>query len=102
MPKTKEELIQAASAVYDNYPWNKLNHTWLTLQCCFNQIILHNGDNDYNIEHISKEKLEHTGQLLDVLDVVEEAAQIININNTDDETNDTNNENDEENNSYNS
>ena len=100
--KNKEELIQAVSAVYDNYPQNKLNHTWLTLQCCFNQIILHNGDNDYNIEHISKEKLECTGQVPDVLDVVEEAAQIFNINDTDNQTNDTNNESDEENNSYNS
>ena len=62
-PKNEEELIQAVSVAYNNYPWNKLNHTWLTLQCCFNQIILHNGDNDYNIENILKEKLEHTGQL---------------------------------------
>ena len=71
---------------------------WLTLQCCFNQIIPHNGDNDYNIEHILKEKLECTGQLLDVLDVVEEVMQIFNVNDTDNETNDTNYESDEENN----
>ena len=29
-----------------------------TVQSCFNQIILNYGDNDYNIEHISKKKLE--------------------------------------------
>ena len=98
-PRNKEELIQAVSMAYDNYPQHKLNHTWLTLQCCVNQLILHNGDNDYNIEHISKEKLECTGQLLDVLDVVEEVDQIFNFNNTDDETNDTNYESDDENNS---
>ena len=56
--KNKEELIQAVSTAYDNYPQVKLNHTWLTLQSVFDQIILYHGDNDYNIEHLSKEKLE--------------------------------------------
>ena len=92
-PKNEEELIQAISAAYDSYLWNKINHTWLTLQCCFNQIIMHNGDNDYNIKHISKEKLECIGQLPDVLDVVEDAAQIFLANAS---TNDTNDETDDE------
>ena len=73
------------------YTWNKINQTWLTLQCCFSQIILHNGDNNYNIKHILKEKLECSGQLPDVMDVVEEAEQLFNTtnactNNTDDKT----------------
>ena len=41
---------------------------------------MHNGDNDYNIDHISKEKLEHIGQLLDVADVVEDTAQLFSPN----------------------
>ena len=45
---------------------------WLTLQSCFNQIILHHGDNDYSIEHILKAKLEWAGQLPGILDVVDE------------------------------
>ena len=45
----------------------------MTLQSVFNQIILCNGDNDYNIEHLSKEKLEQTRQLPNGLDVVDEA-----------------------------
>ena len=49
VPRNEEELIQLVSAAYDNYLWRKLNHTWLTLQCCFNQILMHNGDYDYNI-----------------------------------------------------
>ena len=91
-PRNEEELIQSVSASYDNYSWRKLNHTWFTLQCCFNQILLNNSDNDCNINHISKEKLEWTGQLLDVLDVVEDAACIFNantnMNDTSDDTND--------------
>ena len=58
MLKNKEELIHVVSTAYDNYPQGKLNHTWLTLQSVFNEIILNHGDNDYNIEHLLKEKLE--------------------------------------------
>ena len=55
----------------------------------FNQIILNHGDNDYNIEHLLKEKLDQMGQLLDVWDVVEEAMTLYHFNTP------TNNLNDE-------
>ena len=71
-PKNEAELIQSVQDANENYPRHKLNRTWLTLQSCFNQIILHLGDNDYIIEHISKAKLERQGQLPDVLDVVDD------------------------------
>ena len=45
-PKIEEELIEAVSEVYDKYPHHKINQTWLTLQCCFNQIIMYYGNND--------------------------------------------------------
>ena len=57
-PKNEKELIEVVSEAYANYPYHKINQTWLTLQCCFNQIITHHGDNDYNIDHIGKEQLE--------------------------------------------
>ena len=72
--KTEEELIQSVQLVYTNYPRKRLNRTWLTLQSVFNQIILCNGDNEYDIEHLSKEKLERAGKLPNVLDVVDEAS----------------------------
>ena len=56
--KNEEELIHMVSVAYDTYPQVKLNCTWLMLQSVFNQIILNHGDNDYNIEHLVKEKLE--------------------------------------------
>ena len=74
VPKNEEELIRSVQDAYKNYPRKWLNWTWLTLQSVFNQIILCNGDNDYNIEHLSKENLERTGQLPNVLDVVDEAS----------------------------
>ena len=55
--KNEEELIYVASVAYNNYPQEKLNCTWVTLQSVFNQIILNCRDHDYNIEHLSKEKL---------------------------------------------
>ena len=88
-PKNKEELIQSVAEAYDNYPQHKLNRTWLALQSCFNQIILHHGDNDYSIDYISKAKLEWQGQLPGILDVV------------DDDVYQTNDESDGESNSYN-
>ena len=60
-PRNKEELIQFVSTAYNNYPWRKLNHAWLMLQCSFNQTLLSNGDNNYNINYVSKEKLECLG-----------------------------------------
>ena len=57
-PINEKELIEAVSEAYDKYPHHKINQTWLTLQCCFNQIITHHGDNDYNVDHIGKEQLE--------------------------------------------
>ena len=57
-PKNEEELIQSVQLAYTNYPRKRLNRTWLTLQSVFNQIILCNSDNEYDIEHLSKEKLE--------------------------------------------
>ena len=77
-PKNEEELIQAVSMAYENYLQNKINCTRLTLQCCFNQTIKNNGGNNYKIDHISKEKLECIGQLLDVMEVVVEAQQLFN------------------------
>ena len=73
-PKNEEELIQSVQRAYTNYPRTRLNRMWLTLQSVFNQIILCNGDNEYGIQHLSKEKLERAGKLPNVLDVVDEAS----------------------------
>ena len=83
--RNEEELIEAVSEAYDKFLREKINRTWLTLQCCFNQIITHHGDNDYHIDHIVKEKLEWNGNLLDVMDVVEDAEHLLNQNDTDDD-----------------
>ena len=73
-PKNKEELIQSVHDASTNYPRNRLICTWFDLHSVFNQIILCNGDNNYNIEHLSKEKLKRKGQLPNVLDVVDDTS----------------------------
>ena len=98
-PKNEEELIQLVQDAYENYLQHKLNQTWQTLQSCFNQIILHHGDNDYSIEHISKAKLERQGQLPDVLDVVDD--DVYQTNDKSDRESTFYNENDKSNSSRN-
>ena len=98
-PKNEEELIQLVQDAYENYLRHKLNQTWQTLQSCFNQIILHHGDNDYSIEHISKAKLERQGQLPDVLDVVDD--DVYQTNDKSDRESTFYNENDKSNSSRN-
>ena len=87
-PKNEEQLIESVIMSYEQYPWDKINRTWLTLQCCFNQIITHHGNNNYHIDHIAKEKLEQNENLPDVIDVVEDADHLLNVNDTDDDESD--------------
>ena len=64
-------LIEGVQKAYEEYPREKLNHTWLTLQSCFNCIIEQEGGNDYAIPHMSKEALERRGELPLVLEVTD-------------------------------
>ena len=81
--RNEEELIAAVCDAYDKYPKEKINQTWLTLQCCFNKIITDHGDNDYHIDHIAKEKLEQSGNLPNVIDVVDDTEHLLDPNNMD-------------------
>ena len=45
------------------FPRKKIDAGFLTLQCCMNSILECDGGNEYKIEHMSKAKLDHAGQL---------------------------------------
>jgi hypothetical protein len=62
-PRNALELIDCVEKAYVGYPANKINHLWLSLQLCMNQIIEHDGCNHYKIPHINKAKLEREGRL---------------------------------------
>ena len=49
--------MQTVRAAVVNY-LKKINHTWLTLQCCFNQIMKNHGGNRYKIGEIANEDTE--------------------------------------------
>jgi len=74
-PGDEFDMIKAVEKAYNDYPVNKINRMWLTLQSVCNEIIEHNGDNDYSIPHLRKEALEREGRLPKVLQVLPEAKK---------------------------
>jgi hypothetical protein len=67
--KNALELIDIVQKAYEDYPSNKMNRMWLTMQLVMNEIIKDNGGNDYKLPHMNKEKLEREGRLPHVLPV---------------------------------
>ena len=72
-PTDALELIDKVETCFNNYHVNKLNHIWLTLQSCMNEIIEEKGDNKYKIPHTNKARLERLNQLPISLAVTQEA-----------------------------
>jgi len=75
-PKNSIDIINMVTNTYNEYPANKINRLWITLQSIYNCIIEHQGDNNYNIPHLGKEKLERQGLLPDCLELTHEALQM--------------------------
>ena len=76
--------MTAVHTAFDEYETYKLNHAFLTLQCCLNSIIVAGGDNDYKVTHMGKAELEREG-LLPVSIRVTGEADHWNVENEDDE-----------------
>ena len=62
---------------YDDFPTNKINRIWLTLQSCLNEIIKSHGSNQYKIPHMNKEKMEKENRLPLALEVSPEAVPFL-------------------------
>ncbi|XP_057803680.1 uncharacterized protein LOC131019011 [Salvia miltiorrhiza] len=73
--KNVEELLKNVHEAYEEYPPEKLNHVFLTLQSCYHEIIKDKGGNNYKIPHLNKAKLARLGTLVDVLAVEEQLLQ---------------------------
>ena len=58
-----EELVKMVRNCFDWLHWTKINNNFLTWQKVMECIILCDDNNDYKMPHISKEKLERSGQL---------------------------------------
>ncbi|KAG7367330.1 hypothetical protein IV203_030001 [Nitzschia inconspicua] len=72
-PTNAIQLIEMVEETYKNYPPNKLNRIWITLQDVMNEIIKSGGDNKYSIRHKNKDYLERTNQLPLSVAVTQEA-----------------------------
>jgi hypothetical protein len=71
------QLIEHVTKSYDEYPKEKINHVWLTLQMCYNSIIDDHGGNGYRLGHMGKEQLERNGQLPISLEVTNQAMVVL-------------------------
>jgi hypothetical protein len=74
-PKNSIQLIEMVEEAFKNYPCNKLNRIWLSLQNVMNRIIEERGDNKYTLPHMNKARLERNNQLPVSLLVTEEARK---------------------------
>ena len=57
-PKRVEDIISCVDKALKEYPSSLLNRLWITHMSVMNEIILCNGNNDYKIPHMNKERLE--------------------------------------------
>ena len=62
-PKNELDIIRFVEQAFEEYPASILNRIWLTHQSCLNEIIRHNGDNNYPTPHMNKSWLERDGML---------------------------------------
>ena len=70
-PEDEAGIIDFVQMAFNRYDHVMINRIWLTLQSCLNCALERNGDNDYKIPHMGKEKLEKEGKLPTVLEVVD-------------------------------
>ena len=58
---TIEELVAAVEKAFDEYPREKINKMFITLQTVYEQILLHSGGNKFRIPHLGKDPLARRG-----------------------------------------
>jgi hypothetical protein len=92
-PKTSQDIMDCVTQAYNEYPANKLNRMWVTLQSIYNCVIETHGCNVYKIPHMNKEKLERENRLPRALLVSRDAYDaLVEMNEMgDDNTNNGNN-----------
>ena len=76
-PRNVKEIHSCIDEALEEYPGDKLNRIWITLQSIMNEVIEDEGGNDYKIPHLNKDRLEREGTLPEVLDVTDAARPIL-------------------------
>eukprot|EP00977_Amphora_coffeiformis_P019360 scaffold7181_cov146-Amphora_coffeaeformis.AAC.3 len=71
--KDIDGLIDNVLKAWDDYDPITLNRIWLSHQACMQEIIVHNGANDYKVPHQQKRVLEREGRLPTTIPLHEDA-----------------------------
>lgn len=69
--KNVDDLVKNVMTSYEEMTAQKLNHVFLTLQCCFAETLKIKGGNEYKIPHMNKNRLQAMGQLPESIEVEE-------------------------------
>ena len=62
-PKTVEDLVHAVEESFNEYPTERINYIFLTLQTCMKEIMKVGGKNTYKIPHMKKATLDRENRL---------------------------------------
>ena len=76
---TIDGLIQQVNEAFAAFNPRKIDFGFITLQCCMDDILTANGNNDYKIRHIGKEALLRQGQLPTRIAASESALHVFNM-----------------------
>jgi hypothetical protein len=76
-PKNAMEIIEMVQKTWLEYPHEKINRLFVTLQSVYNSIIEEFGGNDYKLTHMNKDRMEREGTLPRELPLTEEAIRIV-------------------------
>ena len=53
-----EELVAVVPEAFEKIPWQTINKTFLTLMATLNEIIKHDGKNNFPTPHVKKDRME--------------------------------------------
>ena len=62
-PRTVADLVHVVEESFEEYPAEKVNYIFLTLQSCMKEIMKTGGDNKYKILHMKKATLDRENRL---------------------------------------
>jgi hypothetical protein len=79
-PRNQVQLIEMVERTYNEFPISTINRVWLSLMCCFNEILEQHGNNDYKVPHMSKSWLERLNQLPTVINISDDALTMVHKN----------------------
>ncbi|KAL3334208.1 hypothetical protein AABB24_030785 [Solanum stoloniferum] len=63
VPSNVDELVEVVEKSFKEMKVERLNHVFLTLLCCMNEVMKDSCGNNYKVSHMNKERLERENDL---------------------------------------